>query len=85
MILQLLPLLLTVSFHEHLKKGVPVSWVRLSLVHALKVEIRHSIVFGVASYIDNLKKDVNKKNNIEVQKENTEYITVYRVPVKFYV
>ena len=46
----------TVSLHESAEVAVPVSRRRLSHVHAIKVKIRHHVVFGIAGHVDHLQK-----------------------------
>lgn len=46
----------TFSFHESVEEAAPVSGIRLSLVHTIKVIIWDHVVFGIASHIDHLPK-----------------------------
>lgn len=45
---------LTFALHESLNVAVPISRLRLHLVHAVKVKVRHRIVFSITGHIHHL-------------------------------
>lgn len=60
----------TLSLHESAEVAAPVSGFWLKLIHAIKVEIGHGVVFGIPGHINDLRRKTKKEGRIFQKKKH---------------